>query len=94
VPYRHLIRQVPSDVEAGASPCLGIVVVAHNIRQLRSWHARTGLGDGQHPLLQADSESLLLHLTPVEYEAFQTWLALQDVVDAPNAPEDAGGKAA
>lgn len=56
---------------------VGLAIVAHNARQLSNWHERTGNGDDTHPLLQPDSETLLLHVTPAEYAAFLAWRALQ-----------------
>ncbi len=43
---------------------VGIALVAHNMRQLRNWHERTGNGDPTHPLLQPNSTTYVLHLTP------------------------------
>ena len=35
---------------------VAIAVAACNLRQLRNWHQRTGLGDPSHPLLAPDAE--------------------------------------
>jgi hypothetical protein len=68
---------------------VGLALVAHNARQLRNWHERTGNGDENHPLLQPDSETLLLHVSPAEYAAFQAWRALQQSLDDVDEDEEA-----
>jgi hypothetical protein len=63
---------------------LGIAATAHNIRQLRNWNTKYDLGDPQHPLLTAESETYLLHVTPTdyqEYEDFQKWKAAKETTD-------------
>ena len=39
---------------------------SYNLRMLRNWHERTGLGDPDHPLLAAPPETYLVELTPDE----------------------------
>lgn len=39
---------------------------SYNLRILRNWHARTGLGDPDHPLLAKAPQSFLVELTPEE----------------------------
>ena len=39
---------------------------SYNLRMLRNWHERTGLGDLNHPLLATPPESFLVELTPEE----------------------------
>lgn len=34
-----------------------MAAVAYNLRMLRNWHERTGLGDDDHPLLRPDVET-------------------------------------
>lgn len=57
--------------------CLGITAVAHNIRQQRNWQAQHGLGDPEHPLFAPDSETVVLHLTPEEYEGYEEYKQYQ-----------------
>ena len=53
---------------------LGLASAAHNVRLHRNWHLEHGLGDAQNPLLAPDSETVLIHLTPTEYQAYEAWV--------------------
>jgi hypothetical protein len=60
---------------------VGIALVAHNARQPGNWHDRTGNGGANHPLLQPDSEAIQVYLTPIQYQAYEAWLATQPPPD-------------
>jgi hypothetical protein len=48
-----------------------MAAASYNLRMLRGWHERTGLGDPDHPLLQAEDEpAMFLRLSPEEYDRY------------------------
>jgi hypothetical protein len=54
---------------------LGVFAAAHNVRQYRNWHAKHQHGDPTDPLLAPDSQTIVTHLTPEEYSAYERWRA-------------------
>jgi hypothetical protein len=48
-----------------------MAAASYNLRMLRAWHERTGLGDPDHPLLEPATEpGTFLQLTPEEYARY------------------------
>ena len=70
---------------------LGIAVTAHNMRQVRNWHERTGNGDPSHPLFAADSTTLQVRMTLEEYEILQTFRNIGRELEAPTEEAADGG---
>ncbi len=54
---------------------LGVLAAAHNVRQYRNWHQKHQLGDPTDPLLAPDSQTIVTHLSPEEYSAYEQWRA-------------------
>jgi hypothetical protein len=62
---------------------IGLAATAHNVRLHRNWHQEHGLGDAQNPLLAPDSETVQIHMTPTEYQAYEAWLRGQSSGEPP-----------
>jgi hypothetical protein len=51
---------------------MALVNCSYNLRVLRHWHERAGLGDPEHPLFRPPPPSHILEVTPEQAAKFLT----------------------